>query len=129
MAYPDHVIDPRKLAAIHIATMGPPFVIGNFAGTALVCLSLGAFILWRADSYQQFTFGFYFSSLGINYMLMLFYAFEINNRESACAEIGYEVNKQHGAMAEYRRQTIYLLLPLVVPIVALQRRYKSKPSR
>jgi hypothetical protein len=129
MAYPDHVIDPRKLVAIHIATMGTAFVIGNFAGTTVVSLALGTFILWRADSFQQLIFGFYFSSLGINYMLMLFYAFEINNHESARAEIGEELNKKQGAIAEYRRQTIYLLLPLVVPIVALQRHYKSKPSR
>lgn len=125
----DYVIDPRKLAAIHIATLGSTFVISNFAGTALLCLSLGAFILWRADSCQQFTFGFYFVSLGINYMLMLFYALRITDRESVLAQIGDELNKERGAMANYGRQSIYLLLPLVVPIVALQRRYKSGPSR
>jgi len=129
MDCPDQVIDPRKLAAIHIATMGSPFVICNFAGTALVCLALGAFILWRADSCQQLTFGSYISALGINYLLMLFYAFEINSHESARAEIDDELTGKQGAMAEYRRQTIYLLLPLVVPIVAFQRRYKAKPSR
>ena len=123
------VIDPRKLAAIHIATMGPTLVIGNFAGTALLCLCLGAFIFWRAISYQQLAFGFYFVSLGINYVLMTLYAWEINNRESARAQIGNELNKKRAAMAEYRRQSIYLLLPLVVPIVALQQRYKSGPSQ
>jgi hypothetical protein len=122
------VIDPRKLAAIHIATLGPTFVIGNFAGTALLCLSLGAFILWRADSCQQFAFGFYFVSLGINYVPMLFYALGITNRDSARAEIVDELNKKRGAVANYGRQSIYLLLPLMVPIVALQRRYKPGRS-
>lgn len=125
----DHVIDPRKLAAIHIATLGSTFGISNFAGTALLCLSLGAFILWHADSYQQFTFGFYFVSLGINYMLMLFYALKITNREIARAQISDELNKKGSTVANYGRQSIYLLLPLVVPIVALQRRYKYGPSR
>jgi hypothetical protein len=124
----DPVIDPRKLAAIHIATLGPTFAIGNFAGTALLCLSLGALILWRADSGKLFTFGFYFVSLGINYLLMLFYAWGIPDRESARAEIGDELNKKHGAMAEYHRRSLYLLLPLVVPLVALQRHSKSGPG-
>lgn len=125
----NHVIDPRKLAAIHIATVGPTFAISNFAGTALLSLSFGALILWRADSFQLFTFGFYFISLCINYMVMLRYALELNTRESARAEIGVELNKERGAMAEYRRQSIYLLLPMVVPIAALRRRYRSRPRR
>lgn len=125
----DHVIDPRKLAAIHIATLGPTFAISNFAGTALLSLSIGALILWRADSFQLFTFGFYFISLCINYMVMLRYALELNTREMARAEIGDELNKRHGAMAEYRRQSIYLLIPVVVPIAVLQRRYRSGPRR
>ena len=124
-----HVINPRKLAAIHIATLGPTFAISNFAGTALLCLSLGVLILWHADSIQLFTFGFYFFSLCINYTVMLFFALEINNRESARAEIGDELNKKHGAMAEYRRQSIYLLIPVVVPMAVLQRRYRSGPRR
>lgn len=125
----EHVIDPRKLAAIHIATLGPTLAIGNFAGTALLCLSLGAFILWRADSFQQFTFGFYFVSLGINYMLMLFYALEFTNPKSARTRIGDELNEKGGAMGNYGRQSIYLLLPLVAPIFALQQCYKSRRSR
>ncbi len=120
----DYVIDPRKLAAIHITTLGPTFAVGNFASTALLCLCLGTFLLWRANTYQQLAFGFYFVSLSINYLLMLLHALEITSRESARAEIGSELNSKRSAMAEYRRQSIYLLLPLVVPIVALQRRFR-----
>lgn len=123
------MIDPRKLAAMDIATVGPTFIIGNFAGTALVCLSLGTFILWSANSYQKLTVGFYFFSLGINYIFMLFYALGINNRENARAAIGDELNKERRTIAEYLQQSIYLLLPLVVPIVALQRCYKLRSNR
>ena len=66
------MIDPRKLAVIDIATLGLTFSIGNFVGTALLCLSLGVYILWRADSYQKLTLGLYFVALGINYVCMLF---------------------------------------------------------
>ena len=120
----DYVIDPRKLAAIHIATLGPSFAIGNFAGVALLCLSLGCLILWHADSRQMLAFGFYFVSVCGNYVVLLVFALKINNRESARSEIGDEFNRQRGAMGEFRRQTVYLLVPFVVPIVALQRRYK-----
>ncbi len=58
-------------------------------------------------------------------MVMLYFALGVHTRESARAEIGVELNQQRGAMAEYRRQSIYLLLPIVVPIAALWRRYRS----
>lgn len=125
----DQVIDPHKLAAIHIATLGPTFAIGNFASTALVCLSLATLILWHADSCQLLTFGFYFVFLCINYVVMLFFALQINSRASARAEIRAELNKERGAMAEYRRQTIYLLIPILVPVVAVQRRFRSRARR
>jgi hypothetical protein len=123
------VINPRKLAAIHIATLGPTFAFGNFAGTAILCLCLGAFILWRSTSYLQLILGLYSVSLGINYILMFVCALEIKNRESANTEIANESNRKRDAMAEYRRLSIYLLLPLVMPILALQRRYKSGRSQ
>lgn len=123
--YPsDYVINPRRLAAVHIAALGPTFAIGNFAGIALLCLPRGGLILWQADFWQMLMFGFYFVSLCANYVVLLFFAFEINNRERARHEIGDELNRQHGAMGEYRRQSMYLLLPFVVPIAALQRRYR-----
>jgi hypothetical protein len=124
-----HVINPRKLAAIQIATLGPTFAFANFAGTAILCLCFGAFILWRSISYLQITLGSYFVSLGINYLLMFLCALEIKNRESAGTEIVNELNRKQDAMAEYRRLSIYLLLPLVMPILALQRRYKSGSSQ
>ena len=126
---PEHAIDPRKLAAIDIATLGPTFIISNFAGTSLLCLSVGIFILWHADSCQKVTAGSYFVSLGLNYTFMLFYALEIKTEEKARARIGDELINNRGAMAEYRRQLVYLLLPLVVPIAALRRHYNSARNR
>lgn len=123
------MIDPRKLAAIHIATLGPTFAIGNFAGLGLLCLSLGGLILWHADSCQMLTFGFYFVCLCANYVVLLFFGLEINNRDRARSEIGDELSRQRSAMGEYRRQSMYILLPLVVPIVALQRRCRSGPTQ
>ena len=115
------MINPRKLAAIHIVSMGSTFAIGNFSCTGLLCLSLGVLTLWRADSIRMLTFGFYFLSLCINYAVMLFFALDIQDRERARTEIGDELKSRRGAMGEYRRQSIYLLLPIVVPIVALRR--------
>ena len=121
MYFPDKVINPRKLAAIHIVTMGPTFAIGNFSCTGILCLSLGVLSLRRADSIQMFAFACYFFFLCINYAVMLFFALDINDRERARSEIGDELESRRGAIGEYRRQSIYLLLPLVVPVVALRR--------
>jgi hypothetical protein len=63
--------------------------------------------------------GLYLISLGINYVPMLIYAITINRAKSARAELGDELDEKRVAMAKYRRQSLWLLVPLIVPIVAL----------
>ena len=124
------MIDPRKLAAIDIAFLGSKFVVSEFAVAVLLCVALGSFILLRAVSFSQFALGLYFISLGFNYVPMLFYAAAITKAGSARAEIASELDDQRRAMAKYRRQSIYLLLPLVVPVVALRNhRRNSRVAR
>jgi hypothetical protein len=52
---------------------------------------------------------------------MLIYALAITRNKSARAELGDELNDRTGAMSKYRRQSILLLVPLLVPIIALHR--------
>jgi hypothetical protein len=113
------VINPRKLAAIDIVFLGSRFIIAEFAGGVLLCIGLGAFILLRAGSQWQLALGLYFISLGTNYVPMLAHAAAIAKRGSARAEIGDELNDKRRAMAKYRRQSILLLVPLLVALVAL----------
>jgi hypothetical protein len=120
------MIDPRKLAAIDIALLGPVFILAEFAAGVLLSLSLGAFILLRAGSGWQIALGLYFLSLGLNYVPMLVYAIDIARNRSALAEIGGELSDKRQAMAKYRRQSVFLLVPLVVPAVALRRTLQER---
>ena len=70
---------------------------------------------------MTFVLGLYLISLGINYLPMLIYAVAITKNDSALAEIGEELDNKRRAMAKYRRQSILLLVPLLVPIVAVYR--------
>ena len=70
---------------------------------------------------MTFALGLYLISLGINYVPMLIYAVAMTKNDSALAEICNELDDKHRAMAKYRRQSILLLIPLLVPIVAFGR--------
>jgi hypothetical protein len=123
------VINPRKLAAIDIVFLGSKLVIAEFAGGVLLCAALGTFVLFRGHSFMQLVLGLYFISLGINYVPMLVYAVAITRANSARAEMGDELNEKHRAMSKYRRQSLSLLVPLFVPIVALgeiKRHYSAR---
>jgi len=121
------VINPRKLAAIDIVFLGSKFIIAEFVGGVLLCIALGIFVLFRGHSFWQLVLGLYLISLGVNYVPMLVDAAAITRRQSARAEMGEELNDQRRAMAKYRRQSILLLIPLLVPIFALaQERRKAQ---
>jgi hypothetical protein len=124
------MINPRKLAAIDIVFLGSKFIIAEFAGGVLLGVALGTIILFRGASFRQLALGLYLISLGINYVPMLIYAIAITRSESARAEMGDELSDKRRAMAKYRRQSILLLVPLLVPIVALgQERRKAQPQQ
>ena len=124
------MINPRKLAAIDIVFLGSKFIIAEFAGGVLLGVALGTIILFRGASFRQLALGLYLISLGINYVPMLIYAIAITRSESARAEMGDELSDKRRAMAKYRRQSILLLVPLLVPIVALgQERRKAQPRQ
>jgi hypothetical protein len=123
-------MNPRKLAAIDIVFLGSKLIIGEFATGVLLSAALGIFVLFRGHSVWQVALGLYFISLGINYVPMLAYAVAITRQQSARAEFGDELKDEHRAMAKYRRQSVLLLVPLLVPILALvQQRRTATAAR
>jgi hypothetical protein len=112
-------MNPRKLAAIDIVFLGSKLIIAEFAGGVLLCVALGAFVLYRGHSFWQLALGLYLISLGINYAPMLAFAVAITREHSARAELADELKDERGATAKYRRQSVLLLVPLLVPILAL----------
>lgn len=113
------MINPRKLAAIDIVFLGSKFIIAEFAAAVLLCPALGAFVLLRRQSMWQLALSLYLVSLGINYVPMLLYAVAITRRHTAREEMGNELNDKRRAMVKYRRQSLSLLVPLLVPMFAL----------
>jgi len=117
--------NPRKLAAIDITLLGPKVIV-EFAGSVLLCAALGGFVLLRGHrSILQFLLGFYFISLGINYIPMLIYARAIGGANNAREELGDELTDKREAMKKYRRQSLFLLVPLAVAIFELAQRRKA----
>ena len=114
------MIESRKLAAIDIALLGSRFVILEFAGGVVFSLALGVFVLSRAASAGQTALALYLVSLGLNYVPMLAAAADLARKGSARAELGDELKDKRLAMAKYRRQSLYLLVPLLVVAVALR---------
>ena len=55
---------------------------------------------------------------------MLIYALVITKYKSARTELGDELNDERRAMAKYRRKSLLLLIPLLVPLVALRREHR-----
>ncbi len=113
------MIEPRKLAAIDIFFLGNKIIIGEFALGVLLCGGLGAFTLYRAHSLSQFGLGLYLIALSINYVPMLLYAVRLSQHGNIRHELGVELDDQRAAMSKYRRQSLWLLVPLAVVVVAL----------
>jgi hypothetical protein len=121
--------NPRKLAAIDLAFLGPKFIIAEFAAGVLLSAAIGGFILLRSHSAKQVLLGLYFISVAINYVPMLIYSVVITRNRSARAELGDELNDVRSAAAKYRRQSLLLLVPLVVPFISLYREWRADRYR
>jgi hypothetical protein len=120
------VLNPRKLAAIDLVFPGPKTIISEFTFAVLFSPALGVFVLIRGHrTATQIVLGCYLICVGLNYLPMLVYAVAINATKSARTELGNELDDTRAAMRKYRRQSIWLLMPLVVAIVALTQARKS----
>lgn len=124
------VLDPRKLAAIDLAFLGPKVIIVEFATGVALSTALGLFVLIRGGGAPtQIALGLYLISLGVNYMPMLIYAIAIKNAKSAIVELGSELENKGEAMARYRRQSLWLLVPLIVPLAALRQIRRARVNK
>jgi hypothetical protein len=111
------VIDPKRLAAIDLVFLGPKFVIAEFAAGVLLSGGIGLFILARSLTSRSILLGLYFVSLSLNYVPMLVHAMRLAGTGAARAELGAELEDVRRAMGKYRRQSLWLLVPLA-PVIA-----------
>lgn len=113
--------DIRKLAAIDIVFLGFKVVVAEYICGVGLSIALGIFILFRSHTVGQIILGVYFLCLGINYVPMFIHTLSIGNKENAVTELGAELSKKRTAMARYRRLSLLLLVPAVIPVMAVAR--------
>jgi hypothetical protein len=122
------VLNARKLVAIDLVFLGSKAIITEFIAGVFLSAALGVFVLVRGHgSVAQIVLGFYLISLGVNYIPMLIYAIAITRARSAQAELGGELDNKRVTMAKYRRQSLWLLVPLVVPLMVFSQARTDRP--
>jgi hypothetical protein len=101
-------------------------IIAEFAGGIVLSAALGFYVLFRQQSFWQIVIGSYLISLGVNYLPMFAYAVSFPTRESARMELADELADKRKAMSKYRRLSLLLLIPLLVPILAFAARKRAR---
>ena len=119
-------ISVRKLAALDLHFLGPRLILTEFAFGVAGPLVLGALTLRMAAHHGWpvglTLFGVYLLCLGINYLPLLTHAVSLVRSRSVSREIADELGDRRTTFARYRRQSLYLLIPFVVPILAVRQR-------
>jgi hypothetical protein len=123
-------IDIRKLAAVEIVFLGSRFILAEFSIGMLGSLALGAFTLLRSHSLRGVAFGSYLLFIGVNYVPLLLHAISLVRHNNARNEIADELTEKRGMFRKYRQQSLLLLVPMVVPSLALvQWFHRSMPPQ
>ena len=130
------IINIRKLVALDIIFHGSKFILaefafGVFASAALgfVILYLGLAVMHVSDPRQCLIVGCYILSLGINYVPLLLYAIQIARQGSAQEEVAFELTQKARYGRKYTAQSLLVLLPLVVPVLAIAQEWRKQARR
>jgi hypothetical protein len=120
------MINVRKLAAIDLYILGPKIILAEFGLGVPIMLVIGILSLrvglFRTHALWQAAVGIYLVLLAVNYIPMLWSAIDIARRGTAAEELGDELSDKSAAMRKYRRQSLWLLVPLAVPVAWFARR-------
>ena len=124
------MLNVRKLAAIDLYFLGSRFILTEF-GLGMVGLdALGWFTLRAGIRREQgawlIAWGLYMLGLGINYVPLFLHAISIARRGRAREEIADEVGDRRGAARKYRRQSLVILIPMVVLVLATMQELRRR---
>ena len=104
-----------------IAFVGSRIILAEFSIGVFGALALGVLTLLRSHSVGGIALGLFLLCIGINYVPLLLYAISLVRLDSARHEIADEATDKPRMFRKYRRQSMLLLVPLAVPILALAR--------
>ena len=131
------MLNVRKLAALDIHFLGPRLIVSEFAAGVAGPVIFGILTLRMAQRHAWpfglTLFGAYLLTLGLNYVPLLLHAVSLVRSRAAFREIEHELSDRSEAFRRYRRQSLYLLVPFVVPIIAFAQlsgdRVRPEPDR
>ena len=125
------IINIRKLAALDMVFHRPKLILAEFAfgvfvGAALAFgIAAPGFFAGHWNPLQILVSG-YLLCIALNYVPLLLYAISIARRGSAREEVASELAQKERYARKYTAQSFLLLLPLVVPILALYQEWQQR---
>ena len=117
------MLNVRKLAALDLYFLGPKVILVEFGLGVVGLVALGLFSLHagiqREHGATFIAWGIYMVGVGINYLPLLLHAISITRRGSAQKETADELGDRRAAFRKYRRQSLFILIPLAVMVLAV----------
>ncbi len=129
------IITIRKLAALDIVFHGPKLILAEFAFGVFFTGALGLFLTYAGFVTGHFRvpwvalLGCYLLLLAINYVPLLLYGITIVRRKSAQEEVAFELTQKERYGRKYTVQSFLLLLPLVVPVLAIVQEWQKQGDK
>ena len=110
----------RKLVALDIVFQGPGLILLELSAGVGVPLLIGILFLARGRVLWETVLGWYMLALALNYLTLLLHAINLGTQERAATEVEAELGAERdGAIRRYGVGAVVLLLPLVVPVMAV----------
>ena len=120
------MIQVRKLVAVELTFLGPKIIIAEYGVAVVVSLFVGVLSLrsglYRTHAIWQTLLGFYLLFIVLAYAVLLAFAIGMVRRGDCRIEIADEINNTREVFRKYRRQSLWILVRLAVPLAALQQR-------
>jgi len=121
------MIQLRKLVAVELFYLGPKVIIAEYA-IAVAARLLVAVLSLRAGLHVtharwQIVLGLYLLFIALTYAVLTAYAIAMARRGNCRDEIADELELEDTTMAilrKYRKQSLWLLVPLVAPVTAMR---------
>jgi hypothetical protein len=125
------MINIRKLAALDMVFHSPKLILVEFALGVFGSAAFALVVAYPGLSGGHFAFEqilaiCYALFIALNYAPLLLYAISIMRRGSAQEEVAFELAHKERYARKYTGQSFLLLLPLVVPILALSQEWRKR---
>lgn len=127
-------INIRKLAALDIVFHGARLILAEFIVTVVLGAVFG--VLSFFDFFHNpdhplinVMMGFILSWIAINYVPLLVYTIGIIKNKSAEREVAYELEHKNFYARKYTLQSLLLVLPLVVPVLAISQELQQRSHK